>query len=64
MENDYTKEIEKRCKAQAELCRRNDYPHFAPYNGICPSCRKQIYDVRDGTSHITGCPLCCQTYCD
>lgn len=30
-------------KAQAKLCEEKGLPHFAPKNGICWNCRKNIY---------------------
>jgi len=55
-------------KAQAKFCKKNKYPHFAPINGICWSCGNQIYDkvsiVKAGKELITGCPICCRTFCD
>lgn len=56
--------IEQRIKAQKDLCAEKKYPHFAPHNGICWCCGNQIYERKDGTSLITGCPWCARTYCD
>lgn len=42
-------------------------PHFAPYDGICSTCRGDLVEhYGDGyaTAWITGCPLCCRSYCD
>lgn len=47
---------------QAAFCKANKIPMFAPRTGICWSCHQQIPDR--GDEHITGCPLCCRTYCD
>ena len=58
------KEIAEAIKNQKKLCEEKDLPHFAPYNGICFSCCRQIYEVTDGNYFITGCPLCHRTYCD
>lgn len=30
--------------AQAKLCEEKDYPHFAPKNGRCWNCGKNIYE--------------------
>lgn len=30
-------------KAQAEYCKREGAPHFAPNSGVCWSCSKNIY---------------------
>ena len=56
--------IENARKAQDELCRAGQLPHFAPRNGVCWSCYRQIYEVLDGTSYVTGCPFCHRSYCD
>ena len=65
------------CAAQAKYCQVNLYPHFAPGNGKCHSCGKNIYTKIEhgdyssgisvesaGKSHITGCPHCHRSYCD
>jgi hypothetical protein len=52
-------------------------PDFAPSNGICYSCRRQIYspitqpsgrvtgvDVESAKYLVTGCPHCNRSYCD
>ena len=31
-------------KAQRKLCIEKEYPHFAPNNGRCWSCNRQIYE--------------------
>lgn len=50
--------------AQNKLCADKGLPHFAPYDGVCWSCYRQIYDELDGLSFITGCPYCHRSYCD
>lgn len=54
--------------AQRKLCEQKEYPHFAPSNGVCYSCCKQIYERitlnRASTDLITGCPHCSRSYCD
>ena len=56
-----------KARAQAEYCRDNSLPHFAPGSGRCWSCGKQIYDRIDfsqaANSLITGCPFCHRSYC-
>ena len=37
-------DVKKSCEAQREYCRKNDKPHFAPYDGVCWKCRKNIYE--------------------
>lgn len=68
---------DKAIAAQKEYCNAKGYPHFAPHNGICFRCHKQIYEQIDhdgyktgisveraGKELITGCPHCNRTYCD
>ena len=68
--------INKAAKAQSELCKEKEYPHFAPSSGICWSCKRNIYqEIDHGTyktgisvekaaaSLITGCPHCNYSYC-
>ncbi len=52
------------CRAQAELCSMRKLPHFAPHDGVCWSCRRQIYELVDGRSYVTGCPFCNRSYCN
>lgn len=61
-------------KAQADLWKGKRYPNFAPANGICWKCHRNIYQNyeidghihhgRDGTELVTGCPHCHRSYCD
>ena len=51
-------------RAQGQLCSDRKLPQFAPRDGVCWSCYRQIYDVLDGTSYVTGCPFCYRSYCD
>lgn len=46
-----------------------DYrPHFAPKDGICWDCGRQIYTRvtldEASTTLITGCRHCCRSYCE
>ena len=53
--------------AQVALCEEKGSPHFMPGNGICWHCHGDMvtrYGDRLKTEVITGCPLCCRTYCD
>lgn len=63
--------------AQDKYCDREGYPHFAPRDGKCWNCNKDIYTEQDhggyktgisvekaGSILITGCPHCNRTYCD
>lgn len=67
-------EIKENIKAQEELCNRIDYPNFAPTDGFCWNCNRNIYQNYEinghnsngynGDIHITGCPHCNRSYCD
>ena len=71
-------DVKEAIKAQEKLCREKGYPHFAPYDGECWSCGKNIYMQyplsrrpnrgisveRASKELITGCPHCNRTYCD
>jgi hypothetical protein len=35
--------VTKSIEGQRKLCNEKGYPHFAPKNGICFDCKKQIY---------------------
>lgn len=64
-------------EAQKEYCKNKAFPHFAPYDGRCFRCNKNIYEEVDhgnyktgisveraGSELITGCPHCHWSYCD
>ena len=64
-------------KAQKKLQEEKGYPDFAPSDGRCFKCKKDIYTQIDrgpyktgisvekaGRSLITGCPHCNRSYCD
>jgi hypothetical protein len=56
-------------KEQATLCKEKGYPDFAPSNGICFRCQKNIYQDyeragKTGLTHVTGCPHCNYSYCE
>ena len=61
-------EIEQKIKAQKDYTDRTGYPHFAPNDGICWDCGKQIYEKitmeKATTELITGCPRCNRSYCE
>lgn len=72
-------DVQKSIEAQAKYCRDKGLPHFAPKNGICHRCGKQIYlpalvrlgygqrgytTETAGRIHVTGCPHCNKSYCD
>lgn len=64
--------------AQRMYCEETKSPHFAPYDGYCYSCGKQIYSptetkhgytvgitVEQATNYlVTSCPYCNASYCD
>ena len=64
---------------QKQYCERNNLLYFAPHDGYCFFCGKNIYvpikypyndlvtgySVEYASSHlITGCPHCNRSYCD
>ena len=59
---------QEKIEAQAAYWHKRQAPHFAPSNGICWRCGKQIYDLitveEAATTLITGCPQCHRSYCD
>ena len=55
--------IKERIKTYAKYVKDNDYPKFAPPDGKCWRCDKQIFNHYDGTDGITGCPYCFTSYC-
>jgi len=56
-----------RIKAQSDYCSKNSLPHFAPSNGKCFKCSRQIYNVISlelaSSALITDCPYCHASYC-
>lgn len=64
--------------AQKEYCDRTNVPHFAPRDGVCYSCGRQIYSPTEtkygytngisveaaANTLITSCPYCNVSYCD
>lgn len=66
-------EIRECIRAQKELCDSDPKLknwHFAPSDGLCYDCRKNIYQNygdmsgHDGRSYITGCPHCNYSFCE
>lgn len=52
---------------QSALCKEEGYPHFAPRDGVCWDCHKNIYEhhhENGGQRHVTGCPWCHWSYCE
>jgi hypothetical protein len=60
--------ITQKIQAQDRYCKKEKLPHFAPYDGLCYACKRQIYDryTLDYCKNalITGCPYCQWSYCD
>lgn len=72
--------VQESIKAQRNYCEKTGAPHFAPRNGVCWSCNKNIYEEhpwkynpeitsgidveRAATELVTGCPHCNRSYCD
>ena len=70
----------KAAKAQERYCNEHEIPVFAPCNGWCNHCGRNIYEpytywgredrtfgfsVEDaGSRHLTSCPHCHSTFCD
>uniref|UniRef100_A0A6M3L165 Uncharacterized protein n=1 Tax=viral metagenome TaxID=1070528 RepID=A0A6M3L165_9ZZZZ len=74
-----TFDIKLACDAQAKFIKEKSYPYFAPSDGRCYNCRRNIYGQitsedgkytsgysveRASTSLITGCPHCHYSYCE
>ena len=60
--------IEKAKALQKKFCTLSGFPHFAPEDGICYKCGRQIYEkitTEEAESKlITGCPHCDSTFVD
>ncbi len=72
-----TFDIQKSIAAQKKLQQEKGYPDFAPADGRCYNCRRQIYSEIDRGPYktgisverasgdlITGCPHCHHSYCE
>lgn len=65
-------------EAQRAFCDAQELPHFAPFDGVCYHCGRNIYSpekrrnglvcgvsVEDASSRlITGCPHCAMSFCE
>ena len=74
-----TYDATKAIKAQEVYCDEHKIPQFAPRNGWCSSCGRNIYEPytyrghedqtygitveEAGSRHITSCPHCNATFC-
>lgn len=52
---------------QREYCNKNNLPCFA--FEVCPSCRQNTFEHPKlaglaGETFVTGCPWCCESWCD
>ena len=59
--------IEIKKEVQKLHCKEKNLPHFAPHDGKCFCCKRQIYDklnLEDCKEHITDCPYCHTSFCD
>ena len=60
--------LQAKINAQEKYCRETGLPRFAPADGICYRCHKQIYDVIElknaQSTLITGCSHCHYSYCE
>jgi hypothetical protein len=61
-------DVSRAIEAQSKYCEENNVIQFAPYTGICYSCKHQIYNIisveEAEKTHITDCPICNKDYCD
>lgn len=61
-------DLKEKQEAQRQYCRETKTPRFAPTDGICWSCHKQIYSrislEMASTRLITGCPHCHYSFCE
>ena len=65
-------------QAQRDYCVANNLPLFAPYDGRCFRCHRNIYSAEvmpngfvcgfsvehAASNFITGCPFCHASFCD
>ena len=51
-----------RLEKQIKYCEEHNDPMFAPTDGICWSCNRQIPDTDEKL--ITGCPHCHHSFCE
>lgn len=64
-------------KAQMEYCKKINAPLFAPNDGVCYRCKKDIYQKQGlrgyetgislekaNSTHVIYCPHCNVSYCD
>lgn len=60
--------VEEKKELQRKYCKENGYPHFAPRNGKCWHCGRQIYNrisiARAANTLITSCDWCNKSFCE
>jgi len=58
--------VQEKIEAQREYRKRTGSPCFAPDNGICWRCSRQIFNaisLESASNHlVTGCPYCHRSY--
>ncbi len=66
-----TYDIDKAKEEQFSLCEKAQLPQFAPANGVCYTCHRNIYSSPCGysveeaaTKYITRCPCCSGSFVD
>jgi hypothetical protein len=63
------KQHEEFIKKQWKLYEEKGLPFFMSSNGICPGCgqdciAQEIAHGNDGSKSVTGCHVCCKSFCD
>ena len=70
--------VSEACAAQRTYCEQHGAPHFAPYDGVCYRCNRNIYRQYElqtgratgisveeaGNRLVTGCPHCYWSFCE
>lgn len=68
-----SEEIDECIKNQDIIVKEKGYPYFAPGNGTCYRCNRNIYQnymiegkvsKGHGNEFVTGCPHCHRSYCE
>ena len=65
---DAIEDIDRKMNAQKKMCEKDNAPLFAPEDGLCFNCGKQIYNrisMEEAENElITHCPYCSRAYND
>ena len=64
MYNETALKILENQKKHKEACKRDNIPDYAPDNGICWSCHRQIFEYDKLSFPVTGCPYCHRSFYD